>query len=829
MKKTNLGFTLIEVIVALALLAIISTGILGALVGHYRLLSYTKTLTENAFLAQEDVEKDIEIAKALLSDEDEATNPTGKVDYTYFHRLDGSAITVSGFPLKTLGDFNIHTIVSETRTPAFKVPTITAVNMDLYEDSSQLTKNYEYEALADLNLKALATEDRNGVFLTNQHEWFVSRFGFNIPIISAENIDKDFDYGRLYPLFPNDYIAVPIKVETDSSVESTLSALETDYAGRHIIYAITPYATSGKRGDTYFSQPVFLSGLPVIDDLILHLDASLISKEDTSSVVSSGDDLYIQKWIDVSGHSNNLIQTSIANRPELNEVQYQEDVYSWGKSTNTTKTDISMLCNHGIYAEQDTYSFVIVVKSGADEATPGTHIMRGGDLTDANRWQFGWVADTIDPTKSNLAFSVGSSSVVIPNQLGLDGEWHIFTGLALGNKLHLRMDGVDIVPLGVDFSVKANMDNLDIMWNNSGNNSMTEIAEVLIYNNDISDSGTDMTDIELYLSNKYNPDPATFQMYILNLVPISTKTVVMNTTFVMPTTVAANMSNGTQMNIPVNWATNIDTTTTGFKTSVGTAILGNTRTITLNVNVVEIDSIIPLDQLEINELEDYPLPTELPAVLIIDGSTYDGNVEVSWSPSSTIGLGIGFHIFTATSVDDPTKVVTMTIKVIEAEFDIVYDANNGDGLMADRNENYGVSFSLDINTFTRDGYDFAGWGTSASGPIVYSDGQTITMPEGGLELYAIWDVKPIQVVSITGDNSEVTILFNQKLDTAEDVEFYNSGWGNLSTERYTVTGVGTNTITITRDLYAFNSSYDYRIGVGAGGSITEYIEFFPID
>lgn len=58
----------------------------------------------------------------------------------------------------------------------------------------------------------------------------------------------------------------------------------------------------------------------------------------------------------------------------------------------------------------------------------------------------------------------------------------------------------------------------------------------------------------------------------------------------------------------------------------------------------------------------------------------------------------------------------------------------------------GESRTLPICTFTREGYLFTGWATSPDGPVVYSDGETITPTgeESRIDLYAVWK-EPIKL------------------------------------------------------------------------------------
>ena len=68
---------------------------------------------------------------------------------------------------------------------------------------------------------------------------------------------------------------------------------------------------------------------------------------------------------------------------------------------------------------------------------------------------------------------------------------------------------------------------------------------------------------------------------------------------------------------------------------------------------------------------------------------------------------------------------------------VTFSANGGGGTMANETFTSGVPKALTANAFTRSSYTFAGWATSSGGPVVYSDGQSVTI--GATEtLFAIW-------------------------------------------------------------------------------------------
>lgn len=70
-------------------------------------------------------------------------------------------------------------------------------------------------------------------------------------------------------------------------------------------------------------------------------------------------------------------------------------------------------------------------------------------------------------------------------------------------------------------------------------------------------------------------------------------------------------------------------------------------------------------------------------------------------------------------------------------YTVTFNRNRGTGTMDSQTFTEGVEQALTTNTFTRRRYTFSGWATSAYGPVVYTDGQTITVTED-MTLYAVW-------------------------------------------------------------------------------------------
>ena len=68
---------------------------------------------------------------------------------------------------------------------------------------------------------------------------------------------------------------------------------------------------------------------------------------------------------------------------------------------------------------------------------------------------------------------------------------------------------------------------------------------------------------------------------------------------------------------------------------------------------------------------------------------------------------------------------------------ISFDANGGSGTMAPMTVQINSTTTLSANTFTRTGYNFTGWSTSASGSVEYANRDSIT-PTENMTLYAQW-------------------------------------------------------------------------------------------
>jgi uncharacterized repeat protein (TIGR02543 family) len=137
--------------------------------------------------------------------------------------------------------------------------------------------------------------------------------------------------------------------------------------------------------------------------------------------------------------------------------------------------------------------------------------------------------------------------------------------------------------------------------------------------------------------------------------------------------------------------------------------------------------------------------------------------EYDFSTSDSVtGYGIKQLVLTYRNPSCEPKfdrlTVTGTADLSAFPYTVKFNANGGTGTMANQSFTYGTSKALMANAFTRTGYVFQGWATSASGGKVYNDKQKVqdlTTTSGAVvNLYAVWKAALYMVVDLSsGANS----------------------------------------------------------------------------
>ena len=116
-------------------------------------------------------------------------------------------------------------------------------------------------------------------------------------------------------------------------------------------------------------------------------------------------------------------------------------------------------------------------------------------------------------------------------------------------------------------------------------------------------------------------------------------------------------------------------------------------------------------------------------------------------------------------------VVTLYAQWTDCIYKVVFDANGGEGTMADQTFTYGTAQALTANTFTRTGYTFAGWNTVEK-PDEENPGTAYT--------------NEAEVSNLSATNGATVNLYAQWTNITYTVKFHaNGGEGTMEAQTYT--------------------------------------------
>ena len=129
---------------------------------------------------------------------------------------------------------------------------------------------------------------------------------------------------------------------------------------------------------------------------------------------------------------------------------------------------------------------------------------------------------------------------------------------------------------------------------------------------------------------------------------------------------------------------------------------------------------------------------------------------------------------------------------------VTFNSNGGSGTMANQTIPYNTPTNLTTNAFTRTGYTFQGWATTANGAKVYNDGASVTLTTN-TELFAVWKVNSFNV-SFSKPDGATSVTVNGQTSSPQTAN-YNSTVTVVVTpdEAHTVSGVSvTGSLSVTR-------------------------------
>ena len=117
-------------------------------------------------------------------------------------------------------------------------------------------------------------------------------------------------------------------------------------------------------------------------------------------------------------------------------------------------------------------------------------------------------------------------------------------------------------------------------------------------------------------------------------------------------------------------------------------------------------------------------------------------------PEGLTGYDLSNNRTTASiAINSVSKDATITLEAVPNHYTVQFNANGGSGTMDTKRMTYDTSEPLTANTFTKAGYNFAGWSESKGGEVKYPDGTSVKnlTAENGktITLYAVWTKKQV--------------------------------------------------------------------------------------
>lgn len=233
------GFTLVEVIVAIALIGIIAVGIIPAFAAQFKMTLNTKSITVASFDAQGGMESSIEETRDRLID----GSLNGSSPFTVFGRSVNLFQLISPFPSN--GDKDYTVFLSEALAKMEEKQLLVA------EDVSIEISGETVHQVADLKKSPKPTlighygANTDPKWFTNLYRWYVS------------------EEGNPSPKFPDDFERISIPGVTPPNLDD-LSIL----ANRYVVFTVTPVDIHGVRGNeerstntVYILGPEWRSGI----------------------------------------------------------------------------------------------------------------------------------------------------------------------------------------------------------------------------------------------------------------------------------------------------------------------------------------------------------------------------------------------------------------------------------------------------------------------------------------------------------------------------------------------------------------------------------------
>lgn len=472
--KNNKGFTLIELILSISLLALIATVFLTAFNHSIFVMGEGRKMTKESFHAQQDIEEAIEIAKEKKEDLYDGRFKKESPPYKLFGKdIEGVLITEP-----STGSNTIKVYVPTEISVDEKLPVIDPSSVKITPKGPLYGASGNPELVGD---SRLAGNSEHLFMLLKQ--WYVSDAGYdsNVP----EDITNDNEgviRGR-YPMFPHNYQ----KIDDESTILNDLDR----FIGRHIIYSVTPINKIGKFGIEEVSQPVYIMGPPVMNNIRFHLDPYTLRRRDGSNDIFIEDKADINNWRDYAIGTNFTLTNTRGNAMKLDYI------YEDGKALilNDTQTELNYNPTNN-----SNFTLFVVYKNISENLSISQNIIKRKNSSGNNGWELRLNGGKIEFYIEYSDWWYGKQSAVITQTNAANNDKYIISAIVSNSNVKMVVDKNDAKEvLNEGFSYSVN--NSGITTTFGSISSQENIYEVIVYNAALTD--TQVNSIRQYLADKH--------------------------------------------------------------------------------------------------------------------------------------------------------------------------------------------------------------------------------------------------------------------------------------------------------------------------------------
>jgi prepilin-type N-terminal cleavage/methylation domain-containing protein len=488
--KPKSGMTLLEIIVALAIFAIINVGFYGVFSTVFINMYRTSQITESAFLSQQAIENRIVDVKTKLKNGlgDQVTD--NRISLTLFDGSNQRSVYAYNLDETMINGKLVETLVAENRPPQLQVPVITSDIVIATYRGSNIDKYPNIASRTNLAINLVGgtpTVDNEGILIQHLYYWYISQPGY---YTLAQP-----------PIFPDQYEILAGYTAKD------IVTIPESFGGRFLKLVVTPVGEKGAMGDSVISNDLFISALPVYTTLLLHYDASWIDRNNVAEYTTDR----VQRWLDISPFRSASASPS-GSLPTLTTHEFDQEVikrtFGVGRSSSTGNQVLVTSSNSSIAAKQNVTVYFVANFASENGTDKNITILNSRSNSSTNKFilKTSNVTDSEGRLELIRYFNSGSSNVIAAANYRTD-QWEIIKLELYTNQLAIR-NGV-----AVNENVYSFVNSELRTISNTNTMTMTPftmnfaagyiIGEVLIYDGVVS--STDEQLILKYLAQKFLP------------------------------------------------------------------------------------------------------------------------------------------------------------------------------------------------------------------------------------------------------------------------------------------------------------------------------------